>query len=337
MSDDELMDTIASAVESQKEAAVEPGPQIKAPEPDKPAEEAKEHVEERAERDPSGRFLPKAAKPVEEKEHAESVEAVDKSGDEEKADISRPPKRLPIRTKGIWQTLSEPLREDIIAREVDFDKAFKRYDGLGPFAMEAEKNGTNLVSAFRSYVDLEDKCRKDPLAGIETLANTLNWNQKALAYAMAAKHGIVTIPQAEQPKQEGMPTKAELLAEVRAEREQERINEQIETFKEDPRNIYFEDVRPEMARLVTSGLATSLKDAYDKACRLHPEIARLNGSAAAETGQASKAAAASQARKQAKAIGGAPSHGSNAGRETPDDGNQSVFDTVRAAVNRQRG
>jgi hypothetical protein len=31
-------------------------------------------------------------------------------------DISRPPKRLPVRTKGIWQTLSEPLGRHLGAR-----------------------------------------------------------------------------------------------------------------------------------------------------------------------------------------------------------------------------
>jgi hypothetical protein len=52
-------------------------------------------------------------------------------------DISRLPKRLPVRTKSRWRTLPAELREDIILREQEFDEAFKRYDGLGNFAMTA--------------------------------------------------------------------------------------------------------------------------------------------------------------------------------------------------------
>jgi hypothetical protein len=104
-------------------------------------------------------------------------------------DISRPPKRLPVRTKSIWQTLPEPVREDIILREQEFDNAFKRYDGLGLYVIEAEKHGTSLQAALKSYAWLESVCRQDPCAGVDAMAQILSWNPKALAHAYAVRTG----------------------------------------------------------------------------------------------------------------------------------------------------
>jgi hypothetical protein len=125
----------------------------------------------------------------------------------------------------------------------------------------------------------------------------------------------------------------------------------IEAFENDPKHIYLEPLNPmgeqgpirsAMIHFLTpvgpdnKALAKTLEDAYDMALRVHPEIARLNGSAGSSSDKAQKTAAVNQSRAAAKAVGGAPSHNSNAGVKSPDDGNQSVFDTVRAAVARQK-
>jgi hypothetical protein len=97
---------------------------------------------------------PQPAHPAHDEEQSSNAPSID---------ISRPPKRLPVRTKGRWQTLPEWLREDIIAREEEFDSAFKRYDGLGQYTLEAEKNHTTLANAIRDYAEIEGKFRTDPL------------------------------------------------------------------------------------------------------------------------------------------------------------------------------
>jgi hypothetical protein len=340
MADEEsILDTVSSAVEEQKSTAgVEPGPQIKEtrePEPDAEPEEPK------SARDPSGRFLPKTAKAEGTEEEPTEAKPVEKPEEPTKPDISRPPKRLPIRTKGIWQTLPEPLREDIIAREAEFDKAFKRYDGLGLYAAEAEKNGTNLQTAFKSYSALESLCRNDPVAGVESLAQMLNWNPQALAHALAVKYGVLLQdghnPGMQQPPQQATMPQGLTREQMEAEFERRDVATKISAFQEDPKNVYFDDVRPEMARLVNAGLANNLQEAYDKACRLNPEIARLNGHAANDSGQIRKTAAVDRSRAAAKAIGGAPSHGSNAQVEKSHNSNQSIRDSIKEAIAKQRG
>jgi hypothetical protein len=61
------------------------------------------------------------------------------------------------------------MREDIVTREIEFDNAFKRYDGCGQFAIKAEKNGTTLWQALASYDALENLCQQDPCGGIDEL------------------------------------------------------------------------------------------------------------------------------------------------------------------------
>lgn len=56
------------------------------------------------------------------------------------------------------------------------------------------------------------------------------------------------------------------------EAEASQLNARIEAFKNDPKNVHFEAVKPHMAKLIQAGLATDLPDAYEQAVKLHPEI-----------------------------------------------------------------
>ncbi|MEB0057310.1 hypothetical protein [Variovorax sp. LG9.2] len=57
--------------------------------------------------------------------------------------------------------------------------------------------------------------------------------------------------------------------------EQQRVQQshtEVETFATDPKNEFFDAVATDMNMLMSSGRATSLKDAYDLACQLNPEV-----------------------------------------------------------------
>jgi hypothetical protein len=56
------------------------------------------------------------------------------------------------------------------------------------------------------------------------------------------------------------------------EAEASQLNARIEAFKNDPKNVHFEAVKPHMAKLIQAGLATDLPDAYEQAVKLHPEV-----------------------------------------------------------------
>ena len=62
---------------------------------------------------------------------------------------------------------------------------------------------------------------------------------------------------------------------VLAKNEREQMNSQIaqiEAFKMDPKNRFFENVRQDMAKLFQTGKADTLQEAYDAACWLNPDI-----------------------------------------------------------------
>jgi len=56
------------------------------------------------------------------------------------------------------------------------------------------------------------------------------------------------------------------------EAESSQLAARIEAFKNDPKSVHFETVKPHMAKLIRAGLATDLPDAYEQAVKLHPEV-----------------------------------------------------------------
>lgn len=54
--------------------------------------------------------------------------------------------------------------------------------------------------------------------------------------------------------------------------ERETLNSEIERFAQSPEHVYFDKVRGEMAGLLQAGLASDLKDAYEKAIYANPTI-----------------------------------------------------------------
>jgi hypothetical protein len=354
---DSLMDTISSAVETQKGNA----PEGKEEAPKEASEEPVEAAEpESKERDASGRFLPKGtpakvAKEAETKpEHepvdkSEPVDKLDERTEPTKPDVSKPPRRLPIRTKAAWMAIPETAREDIWAHEMAIRQESARYEGLGSYVQQAEKNGTSLPAALADYSAMETALRRDPIDGALSVWQKMGYNPQAVVQEIIRRAGgqIGQEGQSQAPMQAPMPpglTRAEMEMEF-ARRDN---MAKIEAFENDPKHIYLEPLNPmgeqgpirsAMIHFLTpvgpdnKPLAKTLEDAYDMALRVHPEIARTN--AQGGNSEAQKTAAVVKSRAAAKAIGGAPSHG-NASVKPQDDGNQTVFDTVRAAVARQR-
>jgi hypothetical protein len=365
MADEEsIFDTVSAAVDQQKSqatsqdltkrpSAAEKSPPDAAQEPASEAgkpEEAAETSEERT-RDASGRFLPKEPKePKEPKaEEPESEDLAEEKPEEQEAapeepkrpDISRPPRRLPVRTKERWQTYPPELREDIWAREEEFNNAFKQYDGLGNFVRACHQVGRPASDVANDYMSVEAKFRSDPIEGIIYTLQRTGHNpemviEEIVRRVEAARNGQQVPRPQPQPQPTGL-TRADINAAI-----EERENQaKISAFEEDPGNIHLEPVgyngeigriRKTMVAFLKEGVASDLKDAYDKACRAYGLAPYGNGAASPEK----KSAAVDRSRAAAKAIGGAPAYNSNAQAKTPNDGNLSVYDTVRAAVERQQ-
>lgn len=72
---------------------------------------------------------------------------------------------------------------------------------------------------------------------------------------------------------------------------------QIIAFRDDPANRYFPDVAVQMGQLINAGLATTMQDAYSKACELNPNV---KAALAHERAQADAKTQATERARRAK-------------------------------------
>lgn len=259
----------------------------------------------------------------------------------------RPPPGFSVATVQAWDALPEHVKADIAKRESEINGSMQRYGGLKTFAEEAERNGTTLQSAVSDYVAVETELRKDPISGVEFLFQRMGLNPLGVLKAWLSRYvpqqgsqGSQTQP-APQPQIDPASIVAQARNAVRAEFQQREYNSQmaaygsdIEKFKADPANRFFPNVRQDMALLVQAGKAADLRQAYDAACWLHPEI-RAILLEEAKGGQGGQRTAA-RAQNAAKAVTGAPSSNSHAG-DAPRRRDLSTEEEIREAIKAQRG
>jgi hypothetical protein len=262
-------------------------------------------------------------------ENSPQVEAenVDPTRLQAKPDIGRPPKRLPIRLKNNWLSLAEPVREDIVAREAEVEKSFKRYEGLGNYAIEAEKNGRTIAAAVTDYAQVETKFRSDPIEAPMYVWARLGLDPAAMATAFADRF----LPDA--PKQA---YEAGRLAGF----EEGRIAGSIQQFA--VTHSDFELYRQKMAALQAADPSQTLEQLYDAAKWADPlareqEIAmrvKMTPNQLRNNGQ-TRFTQAERSRMAGKATLGSPSTSSVPQRKFESAGD--AWDDVRASVARQKG
>jgi hypothetical protein len=354
---DQLRADIESAIEGQQKGQ-EPAPEP-AVEPEPADDTAAEPTSADRERDEKGRFVAKA------EEGEEPPVAQEKPKDEPKElpapDATKteikPPPGFSVASKAIWDTLPQSVRDDIAKREQEVDNGFKRYSGLGKFAEEAERNGRTLQDAVNDYVSVENELKKDGIGGFEFLCQRLGWDPRRVLGAWGARYGVQWQQPARAPAETAAPpqappfdaeamtrqlqqiARAEADARVqamKADMERAHLDTQIAAFESDPANKYFSNVRQDMAKIVQAGKAETIKEAYEAACWLNPEIRAILINEANGGTNKEATAAASRSRNAAKAVGGAPTPGIN-----PDASHKrqdlSLDEEIRAAIDAQVG
>ncbi len=202
-----------------------------------------------------------------------------------------------------WANLPPEVRAEVYRREEDFHK------GLAPY----RTLGTNLQRALQPLGELIQSQRLNPfelisnfgqmhlaLSNPETRLETF----KALLQDYGLKIEDLTAeapyvhPQVAALQHEIGGIKSTLSARERADAEalQARNRAQLEAFAADPEHPHFEKVGLQMASLIKATPGLTLKDAYDQACWLNPEVRaiRVREQAEAEAKKAADAAAAAR-------------------------------------------
>jgi len=336
-----LRDTISAAVAKQREPE-EVKPETSKPEEVKPDPKA----EGERSRDEQGRFAKG------QKEEAAKTEEAAKAPDnkeapKEDATAVRPPSSWSPTAKSQFAELPKEVQEAVAKRETEVNNGFAKlaeYKPLDSYVQMAKESGTTLHEALSRYVGIENALRQDFVAGTIQLARQQNINPVALAQHILARHGVSPQngeggqQQANQtvPAVDLTPIHNELTAlkSYIAEQQQAGVQTEIQRFASDAKNVFFDNVKADMGRLIESGQAETLDEAYDKACWANKEIrALLIKQQAAPSARADDAV--QRARAADKATGGAPAPGF---REAPKvNADASIRDTIVAAVNAQRG
>jgi hypothetical protein len=289
-------------------------------------------------RDEAGRFAKKPDEAEAPKAEVPAVAAakpeIPAANEQAAAEVApRPPHGWNPEAKAAFEALPPAVKEAVARREQEVNAGFAKlaeYKPLEPLAELAKQNGTTLAQAVGEYRQFEVTLQNDFLGGIGFVCKRFGVDPTALANAILARNGGASHQSAapgagQQPNQTGAgPDLSPIMGELaslkqyvqqnqqrEAQQQQAAVQQQIEAFKADPKNLYFENVRPQMAKIMQAGLASSLQEAYDAACWQAPEIRNLlinqqgNGQAAA----AQQAARATQARQASKSITGSPSVG----------------------------
>lgn len=244
-----------------------------------------------------------------------------------------------------WASLPEEARKEILRREEDGVKGirqlqeqmapFTQFAGtLEPFIKEALDNRVdpgqyigNVMQAERRLRSGSAEERFSALVEIAEgygipLRNIINeaMGTEVIPHpSLAPKATAPSIPASVQQE----------LDEARKIKEdaQKSLIKEIEDFSKV--NEFFEDVRTDMAALMDMGRATSLADAYEKACKINPDVQQIIEQRASQPKLSDK-------QKAAASISGTSSNSAETGNSDFDDDDDTEA-TVRKAIARASG
>ncbi|RAK51205.1 hypothetical protein DJ017_19805 [Phenylobacterium soli] len=210
-----------------------------------------------------------------------------------------------------------------------------RYDEImAPRKDKLDLQGVDEFTFLKTLCAAQDYLERDPVGGIQYLARSygvdlrqfgggqspqLTGAEGQQAPTAQPEFAAVLTPLQQQVQalqqqlqQFSQHSEAEKLAQAQAE---------VDAFAANPANIYFENVRPMVAKYLETGQAQTLQDAYDMAVWAHPETREIL--IQAQTQNAAKATQEAQAKKaqeeqqKAKAQAAAKAAGSVTGAPTP--------------------
>lgn len=220
-----------------------------------------------------------------------------------------PPARFSPDAKAAWKDAPEPVKAEVHRAVKELERGLQQKDAtlkpLEPFLKMAQQQRVNPAQVVQNYVQMEQTLRQNPTVGLQMLAQNMGMTPQQLAQAAIGQRPgqpdprDAQIMQLRQQVQQMQQQFGQVSQTVQEQRHGAVLN-QIQQFAADkPR---FDELAPEIARLIETGYAQNLQDAYEKAARLNP--------APAEPAQAAAPSAPAQTRP-ARSVTGAPSGGSN--------------------------
>lgn len=211
-----------------------------------------------------------------------------------------------------WTSLPAEARQEILKREDDMFKGIEQYKG------DAQV-GRDLRQAIGKYIPLLQQHNINPMEQISglmdahyTLAMGSPDQKLALFHRLASDYGVnlseaaVAVPPYVDPQVKGLQEKVQSLESTLTAQQQRQAAEarqafeaEVDKFAADPKNIYFNELVNDMAKLLEGRVANTIAEAYDKAMKLNPVVAAKETARA--KAEAEKKAAEEEAAKAAAA------------------------------------
>lgn len=375
---DSLRDTLAAAMKG--EDAPEPAINTEAVIPEPAAETAAPGAAETAtieaekppgapERDEGGRFKPKQASAEGETPEAPKTETAPPAAAEpQTSEAIRVPPSLPAAVKAKFGSLDPDVQAAFVKQEETVQTAkaewgrkgerLNRFEEiLGPHADKWMTNGLDVFQGVQTLLAAQNILERDPVGGLVHIARSYGVNPAQIAQALglpqtsAAPGGEggqgqavpADFSRALQPVLQQVQTlQQQLQARNQAEEAAglSQAQAQVEAFKSDPANLYFENVRDDVADRIAAGKATTLADAYEQAIWADPTIrpllldSQVKAAASASAEQARKAAEEKAKADRAKAAnhaGGSVTGSPGPGAQAPQAPRASLREELEAA------
>ena len=205
-----------------------------------------------------------------------------------------PPESWTGTVKEKWNELPAEVRAEIKRREDDFHKGMTKLDEdrnfglrmketLTPYMPIIESEGAKPEDVLKGYLNIEYTLRQgtpqQKAAVIQNVMRNFNIDPQTVMNQPQASPEIMSL----QNELMGLKQQLSQKEQLQQQEEQARIQSEIEAFASDPANIYFNDVKSDMAILLESGKAGDMKEAYDMAIWANPQTrSRLLEAQAAE-------------------------------------------------------
>jgi hypothetical protein len=236
----------------------------------------------------------------------ENTDPVDQGTDaatsaEAKPDLDTAPSSLPPAAREAWKDAPEAIKEAMVKREEHYQNGIDKFrsdagraqemdSALRPFEQYLSMNGgtAHIGDLMRTGASLQmgtQVQKAEQIAGliqqygidINTLDGILSGNG---APAATQQNDAISqqIQQAMQPYQQ-MAQGFQQQQQQQEQQSQQHVQNEIGTFSSNPDNEFYNDVRADMADILDTaakhGTEMNLKQAYDRACQLHPEISNV--------------------------------------------------------------
>lgn len=254
------------------------------------AEAAPEAAQTKAEgptRDEQGRF---AAKEVDNPTEQVGIAAQPDGKAEPPPETIRPPSSWSAAAKARFASLDPEIQQEVLKRERDIEtgkaqwdqkgERLNRFDGLfAPIKDRLTIAGIDEYAYTQALIRADEMLRNPATQGqaLQMLAQQYGFNlPQAQPYQGQ--------PQVQEPNpafqsfQQQLQSIQQTLAQQAQQREdegQQKVRSEVEAFSKDPKNLYFENVRADMANLAKVYPDDTLQQLYDKACWARDDIRPL--------------------------------------------------------------